>query len=172
VEADGRRLLMLKHGLVLVAALLAAAVSASSASALAPIKSQYTVDNPVVIGAGDLCGFSVALSQHATITEIDFLGQSGGLTRIFVHVREQDTFSANGITLTGVPYSANQTLVLDEDGNVVSAFAEGVFENVPLPNGGAFFSAGRANALGKSFALFPDVGVSGDTAALCAALTP
>jgi hypothetical protein len=164
---------MLKKGLTAVLALTVAAVAASSADAFAPIKTQYPLNVTVVVN--DLCAFPVTIAQSDAITEIDFLDKTGGLTRVVVHVKEQDTFSANGITLIGSPYTATENVTFDSSGNIVRLFAEGVLEDVPLPNGGVFFSAGRVNVLAhpnETLAIVPDVGVSGDVGALCAALTP
>jgi len=120
----------------------------------------------------DLCSFPVTVTASADFTEIDFLDQSGGLTRILFHFMEQDTLSANGITLTGSPYATTVVLTFDSSGTVVSAIGTGVFEDIPLPNGDVFFSAGRGELLGRPIVLTPDVGVSGDLGELCAALTP
>lgn len=164
---------MLKQTLTLVAAVVAAGSIASAADAITPIKSQYPSNSTVVLD--NLCSFPVTIVQSASVTEIDFFGASGGLTHIVFHVTEQDTFSASEITLSGLPYTANEQVTFDRSGNLVSLYAEGVLENLPLPNGGSFFSAGRVNPLahpGETVALFPDVGVSGDVGALCSALTP
>jgi hypothetical protein len=163
----------MRRALVVSFVIAAAAIAATSADAFAPTKSQYPFNNTVVVN--DLCSFPVTIEQSATITEIDFLGQTGGLTHIVLHVKEQDTFSANGITLTGLPYTANEDVIFDSSGNIVRLVAEGILEDVPLPNGGVFFSAGRVDALAhptEMVALIPDVGRSGDVSALCAALTP
>jgi hypothetical protein len=161
---------MLKHALILSVIFAVAAIAASSAEAVAPIRSQYPFDATYVVS--DLCSFPVAVATSAEFTEIDFLDQTGDLTRALFHFTAQDTRSANGITLAGLPYTATAVLTVDSSGTVVSAIGTGVFEDIPLPNGDVFFSAGRGELLGRPAVLVPDVGVSGDLGELCAALTP
>jgi hypothetical protein len=161
---------MVKRGLIVVLVFVVAAIAAASAEGIAPIKSNYPSTSTSVVN--DLCSFPVTVTGSAQFTEIDFLDQTGGVTRVLFHFIEQDTLSANGITLTGSPYTTDVVLTIDSSGNVLSAIGTGVFEDIPLPNGGVFFSAGRGQLLGRPFVFVPDVGVSGDVGALCAALTP
>ena len=105
-------------------------------------------------------------------TETTFYDQSGEVTRLQIHVVEQDVFSANGETLTGLPFTFNLQ-VLFEDGEVTHVYASGVVERVPLPDGTVFLSAGRLDFAahpGAEFRIVPDVGRSGDVTAFCAAL--
>ncbi|MGZ6265642.1 MAG: hypothetical protein ACXWN4_01880 [Candidatus Limnocylindrales bacterium] len=86
----------------------------------------------------------------------------------------QDTFSANGKTLTGTPFTFNIEARFDSDGNLKSLTAAGVVERVQLPDGSTFFSAGRVDYLAHpdvQFILTPDEGHSGDVPAFCAALS-
>jgi hypothetical protein len=116
----------------------------------------------------------VPIDDTATFvgTETTFYDQSGEVTRIQIHNVEQDVFSANGQTLTGLPFTFNLR-VLFEDGEVTHVYASGLVERVPLPDGTVFLSAGRLDFAahpGSDFRIVPDVGRSGDVAAFCAAL--
>ena len=71
---------MLKHALILSVIFTVAAIAASSAEAVAPIRSQYPFNATYVVN--DLCSFPVRVAASADFTEIDFLDQSGGLTRV------------------------------------------------------------------------------------------
>lgn len=119
------------------------------------------------------CSFPVSLSMTYSITATDFSDQSGMLIRTHYHIFNQDTFSANGKTLVGLPYQASVEVRWDSDGNVTSFYVNGVFEKVPLPNG-TFNAAGRKNMIENpfGFALAPDNGTPGNIAGLCAALAP
>jgi hypothetical protein len=89
-------------------------------------------------------------------------------------VTEQDTFSAHGKTLTGDPYRFNVDVRFDSDGNITGLFANGNAENVPLPGGGSFHTAGRIDFLahpGDDFVLTPDQGNTGNLAGFCTALS-
>lgn len=93
--------------------------------------------------------------------------------RVDNHIVEQDTFSANGKTLTGEPYTFNVFVSL-ENGEVTAILSRGVAEKIPLPDGKLFISAGVVDFLaqGVPFTLRTDLGVTGDIDALCAALSP
>jgi hypothetical protein len=96
------------------------------------------------------------------------------LTRIHQHFTEQDTFTAHGKTLVGIPYTANLEILFDSSGNVTHILASGVFEKIPLPDGSLFISAGRidfAAYQGATFILSPDKGNPGNVAGFCAALS-
>ena len=108
-------------------------------------------------------------------TEIDFLDESGNVTRIFVHATEQDIFSANGKSLTGIPYTYNVEVLFDSSGNVTHVYASGLVSKVVLPDGTLFVAAGRINVTahpGAEFLLSPDVGTAGNVEGFCAALAP
>jgi len=97
------------------------------------------------------------------------------VTRIFIHSVEQDTFTANGRTLMGTPFTFNVEVLFDSNGNVTHIFASGLVETIPLPDGSLFVSAGRLDFTqhpGVQFLLSPDTGHTGDLAAFCAALSP
>jgi len=97
------------------------------------------------------------------------------LTRIFVHQVEQDTFTANGRTLVGTPFTFDVQELFDNNGNLTHVFSSGLVETIPLLDGSLFISAGRLDFTqhpGVKFILSPDMGHTGDLAALCAALSP
>ena len=89
--------------------------------------------------------FQSALTLTLMITEIDFLNASGALTSSQWHVAEHDTFSANGKTLVGLPFSYYVLWLPDSSGNLTPVFADGVVEKIPLPDGSLFISAGRVD---------------------------
>jgi len=123
----------------------------------------------------DVCAFPVNVDATASGTETDYVDQSGTVTRIFVHEVEQDTFTANGRTLMGTPFTFNVEVLFDSNGNVTHIFASGLVETIPLPDGSLFVSAGRLDFTqhpGVQFLLSPDTGHTGDLAAFCAALSP
>jgi len=127
--------------LVLVAAV-ATAVFASAAAAAQPTKTTFSgaTFNSVLSG---VCPFDVNVVSTDSGTEIDFVDQGGNPTQSHIHQVEQDTFTANGKTLTGIPFTFNLDILFDSSGNVTHAFAEGVVEKIPLPDGTLFVSAGR-----------------------------
>jgi hypothetical protein len=158
---------------ILCSALAAAGVVASSAFGAAPTKTTFSVtDSPATLSG--VCSFDVAVSQDFSGTEIDYTDQSGALTRIYQHITEQDTFSANGKSITGEPYTFDLEVLFDSSGNVTHVYASGVVERIVLPSGTFFLSAGRSDFTlhpGVFFLLSPDVGNPGDVAAFCAALS-
>jgi hypothetical protein len=148
------------------------AVLAQQAAAVEPTREP--IDETVTSVVGDICSFSVTITATLVGTETTFYDQSGAVTRIQIHVVEQDVFSANGESLTGLPFTYN-IQVLFEDGEVTHVYASGLVESVPLPDGTVFLSAGRLDFAahpGSDVRIVPDVGRSGDVAAFCAALAP
>jgi hypothetical protein len=131
------------------------AVLAQPAAAVEP--TTEPIDGTDTFVVEDVCSFPVALTATLVGTETTFYDQSGAVTRIQIHIVEQDVFSANGESLTGLPFTFN------------------IQERVPLPDGTVFLSAGRLDFAahpGSDFRIVPDVGRSGDVAAFCAALAP
>ena len=123
----------------------------------------------------DVCEFPVNVDSTISGFEIDYRDQSGALTRSFFHQVEQDTFTANGKTLVGDPFTTEFHLLFDSDGNVIHAYSTGLFETIQLPDGSLFVSAGRADFTqhpGVGFLLSPDMGNPGNVAGFCAALSP
>lgn len=116
------------------------------------------------------CAFPVANHpyQEGTIS----VRQTANGTLFEVSLREVDTFTANGVSLTSTPYSFHFTGELDLQGNIVRETTAGVLVKVPLPDGSTFFSAGRVDQLasGLAYVVLPDVGTSRGLDAFCAAL--
>jgi len=160
--------------LVLVAAALVTAVFASAAAAAQPTKTTFSGATFSSVLSG-VCPFDVNVVSTDSGTEIDFVDQGGNPTQSLIHQVEQDTFTANGKTLTGIPFTFNLDILFDSSGNVTHAFAGGVVEKIPLPDGTLFVSAGRLDFVdhpGVNFVLSPDVGNPGNVAGFCAALAP
>jgi hypothetical protein len=160
-------------GIVLAGAL-GAIVFASAAGAAPPIKTSFQGATGSSTLSG-VCSFDVHVDSVLTGFEIDFFDGAGNQVKAQIHQVEQDTFSANGKTLTGLPFTFNLDIPLDSDGNPTAAISTGIVEKVPLPDGSLFVSAGYVNFLdhpGASFLLSPDRGNNGNVAAFCAALSP
>src|SRR5439155_10973859 len=102
----------------------------------------------------DVCAFPVNVNSTLSGFEIDYVDQSGALTRIFTHQVEQDTFTANGRTLVGDPFTAEFQLLFDSGGSVIHAYGTVLFETIRLPDGSLFVSGGRGD-----FTQHPGVGV-------------
>jgi hypothetical protein len=153
-------------------ALTGTAILAQPAAAIEPTRAP--IDGTITSTIDDICSFPVTITATFAGTETTFYDQGGEVTRIKDHIVEQDVFSANGESLTGLPFTFNLQ-VLFEDGEVTHVYASGVVERVPLPDGTVFHSAGRLDFAahpGSDFRIVPDVGRSGDVAAFCAALAP
>jgi hypothetical protein len=163
----------LRFSLFVFAVFVGTAVFATTAAANQPTRTQYPATSTAVLT--DVCSFDVTVDSSATITETDFVNGSGELTRILLHVVEQDTFSAGGTSLTGVPFTFNIDVLFDNSGNVVHAFADGLVEKVPLPDGSLFITSGRVDFVARGnppFILTPDVGATVNLAGFCSALSP
>jgi hypothetical protein len=144
--------------------------SAPIAGADTPAKTTNTETDTFVIE--NVCSFPITAESTLTTTAITLTDQSGAPVRLQLHVVEHDVFSANGVSLTDVPYTFDQQVIFDSSGTVVHAYASGQVVRIPLPDGSVFYSAGRLDFVtyGSNFAFTPQVGLSGDTSALCAAL--
>jgi hypothetical protein len=120
-----------------------------------------------------LCAFPIAVSATGSGTEIDFFDNSGALTRIQLHVTEETTFSANGTSLTTVPFTYNISVDFDASGNISEVSVTGIIARVPLPDGSLFISAGRVDIVARGFPQFvltPDAGGTVNLDRFCAAL--
>jgi hypothetical protein len=162
-----------RFGFVVLALLLGMAVLATTAAADQPTTSHETISGTEVVT--DICAFPVTLDFTADLTETEFVDTSGNLTRVDFHLVEQDTFSANGKTLFGLPYTVNIERLFDSSGHVTHVFADGVIEKVPLPDGSLFLTAGRLDFAAHGFPgilLTPDTGATVNLAGFCAALSP
>jgi hypothetical protein len=151
-------------------ALALAILPVASAAADTPTKTTTTQTFTSVID--NVCSFPITAESTLTTTAITLTDQSGAPVRLQLHVVEHDVFSANGVSLASTPYTFNQQIIFDSSGNAVHAYASGQVVRIPLPDGTVFYSAGRLDFVtqGSQFALTPQVGLSGDTSALCAAL--
>ncbi|MDQ3859599.1 MAG: hypothetical protein M3327_14345 [Actinomycetota bacterium] len=85
-------------------------------------------------------------------------------------VTEQDTFSANGKSLTGTPYRYTLPALFDTSGNATHIYSSGLVSKVVLPDGTLFVAAGRLDFTlhpDVTFLISPDVGTSGNVEAFC-----
>jgi hypothetical protein len=162
---------MRKLALVIGLVVLGAAAFVTYAAAGPPTKQPF--DDTSTSTETGICSFPVEVTSSIRGTETDFFDQGGELVRAHLHVNEQDTFSANGKTLTGDPYTFN-LFISFENGEVTAVLARGVAEKIRLPDGKLFLSAGVIDFLaqGVSFSIRTDRGRTGDIDALCAALSP
>src|SRR5215475_13347943 len=103
------------------------------------------------------CAFPITVDATMTETDRFFSDQNGVLTRANGDVTEQDSFGANGKSLTGIPYSFSLHAVFDSSGAITQLYADGVVERVPLPDGSVFQSAGQVNFGAQGF---PDFSVT------------
>jgi hypothetical protein len=164
-----RRFVFTRFGFSSVLALGVLAVSASAALATKPVifkVTAYQITN--------VCSFAFSIDAHADIFAIHTFDKNGALTVIYNHVKEKDTFHANGKTPEGLPFTFDIVALFASDGTITSLTAVGVVEKLRLPNGSLFLSAGFVDYLAhpdKQFVLTADRGVSGNIAALCAALS-
>ena len=144
---------------------------ASPAQAAQPVRE--TVANTSTALVTSLCSFPVTVTFNSTAERQYFYDESGTLIRIAEHAIEQDTYTANGRTLTGDPYPYNVQARFDGAGQLVQATASGLVSRVPLPDGSVFRAAGRIDfvAHGFEFVPAPDWGTPVNTAAFCAALS-
>lgn len=158
---------------VMSGAAIGLAVFAPTAAADSPDISHKTISaTSVLTGA---CSFPIAVNSGGNETDRFFFDQSGTLTRANANASEQDTFTANGKSLTGDAYTVNLTAFFDSSGNITQEYADGIQERVPLPDGTVFQSAGRVNFAAQgfpSFTITPDAGSELNLAGFCAALSP
>jgi hypothetical protein len=158
----------------LVLALSTLGVSASAVLADKPTKSEFSDTGSGVIT--DVCDFPVNINSTTSGTETDYFDKSGALTKVRVHITEQDTFTVGENTLVGIPFTFNVSITFDSSGNVTQWTADGIVEKVPLPDGSLFISAGQVDFLTHGFpppyVISADKGNPGNVAAFCAALAP
>ena len=157
-------------GTILTASLFLAAASSATADTPFKVSFAYTADSVLT----DVLPFPVNIHSVLSGTEIFYFDQNGALTRIYVNQHEQDTFSANGKSLVGDPFTFNIELIYDSNGNVIHEYSDGGVEKIPLPDGTLFISAGRFDFVdhGFNFVISADEGNPGNLAALTAALSP
>ncbi len=158
-------------GIVLTLAL--SLLPASIALAAKPAKYEFSFNSPGVLEG--VCSFTVYVDSAVTATGIDFYDESGLLIKTSYLFNEQDTFTANGKTLVGIPFSFHLEWIFDGSGNPVHIYSDGVMEKIWLPDGSLFVSAGRVDFTkhpGAAYLLSPDKGNPGNVAGFCAALAP
>jgi hypothetical protein len=175
-HSEERRILMQVWRILFigVAAVLCAALFVSTAAGAAPVKTEFSNITFSSVMTG-VCPFDVDVDSVVSGFEIDYFDQAGNIVKAEIHQVEQDMFSANGKTLTGIPFTFNLDIRVDSAGDTTSAVATGVVEKVPLPDGSLFVSAGWVNFVdhpGATFLLSPDRGAQGNVAGFCAALAP
>jgi hypothetical protein len=145
------------------------ALTVPVASAAEPDTQTFEVSGSINIDG--ICAFPIQFDYVATGTVTAFFDDSGLLVARERHVVETDTLSANGKTAVGTAYRGNIRATYDSAGNTLSLYASGQVEKLTLPDGSSFFSVGRVDFLDDGNPAFtPNVGRSGDIAALCAAL--
>src|SRR5204862_1052295 len=117
-----------------------ALVSAQEARAAGPTITSGSFD--VQSDISTICPFAVHQTGHISYTEKDFADAGGHVVRSIFTVTEQDTFSANGVTLTSAPYHYSLFQAFDAEGNYTQFEGVGVIARIPLPDGTLFLSAG------------------------------
>jgi hypothetical protein len=158
-------------GSVLTAGFLLSAAYSTMADAPIKFSVSFTADSVLT----DVLPFPVNIHSVVSVTEILYFDQNGALTRVYNHQTEQDTFTANGKTLVGLPFTFNNDLLFDSNGNLIHNYFDGGVEKIPLPDGTLFISAGRFDFLDHpdaTFIISADEGNPGNLAALTAALSP
>lgn len=166
----------MKRSIMLVVVLVAAAsfaVFAPSAAADQPVIVHKTSSVASVLTGA--CPFSITVDSTMTETDRFFSDQNGVLIRASANVDEQDSFSANGKSLAGDPYTVNLQAFFDSSGNITEEYGNGVIERVQLPDGTVFQSDGRVDfgAHGfPSFVVVSDWGSARNLDGFCAALSP
>ena len=118
--------------LLVLLGLVVGGICATSATAAAPSKLSFSISNATATLSG-VCSFDVDIASQLSGFEIDYFDADGALTRIYDHVTEQDTFSHDGTTLTGLPYTFNIEVLFDSSGDVTHIYASGEVSRVPLP---------------------------------------
>jgi hypothetical protein len=118
--------------------------------------------------------FTVTYQWDKTAVK-DLFDNNGVLREITYKFHEQDTFvGPTGITLSGPWYSAEVQQTYDSAGSMIADVGMGNIEEIYLPDGSLFFSAGRTDFMahggGTQPVITADHGTSGDVAALCTAL--
>lgn len=159
---------MQRFNILLGIAALGCALVAASASATPPTRIHYSFAG-ITATDTSLCGFPIELLilvGDDVFTQ--YFDKDGNTIMAHNHFVQQDQFSANGKTLTGIPYTANiQSFI---EAGVWTMLADGVLEKVPLPDGSLFIAAGRVTVAG--FVYEPDHGAFQNLAGFCAALAP
>ena len=128
-------------------------VFAASATAAPPKITQGSASIPVHPLTG-VCPFELMSGATLNFTERDYVDNAGNPTRTVFHIQEQDTFEANGVTLTSDWFDFNFEIGFDAQGNQTTIFLNGIVEWVHLPDGSLFISAGRVDLVAQGFPEF------------------
>jgi hypothetical protein len=154
-----------------VATALVFAVVPGAARALTVEHGQSHDTVPFVIA--DVCPFAVQAVGTFDINYTVFWADEAKTrpVRINAAVVESDVFSANGKTLTTMPYHYSGHVYYDAAGQETADFDTGVVAKIRLPDGSLFIAAGRKEILGGQTLLIPDVGTARNIAGFCAALS-
>jgi hypothetical protein len=158
---------------ILVVVVVGTAVLALPAAADPPV--HYSFVYYPTAHVTDVCSFPVDQTGIMYIDATYFFDNNGANVRTHMHVVQEDTFTANDITLVGLPYTYNMDFLYDSSGNLTHWYSSGVMERIPLPDGGLFICAGRTDVVERGLPdiiLSPDHGNPGNIAAFCAALAP
>jgi len=143
------------------------AALAVAAPARAEAPTRIPVAQTVVSTDSNICGFPMDITSVQT----GFAIISADVTAASFHLTEQDTFTANGNSVTSAPSHFAIHFTLDAQGNFVHAYSTGQMIVVPLPGGVTFRAAGRVDfATSPGFAAVPESGGSQNLDAFCAAL--
>jgi hypothetical protein len=163
---------MRRRGMALALAVALVAFAAPTAFAVKPVTEPLVGWEGTDVLTG-YCAFPLTVDYSLTGTVTSFYDRDGVLVKQEYHFYEVDTFSANGKTgLSGA--RVNAQWIYDSGGNLLKQVTSGTVEDIRLPDGTRFHSAGRTDFLNppRGFALVPDHGLSGDLDALCAAFAP
>lgn len=148
-------------------------LSTSPVQADQPYKYEMTLTWEPYI-TNDLCPFPIEVTPTFEFTGIVFFDKNGAFVREFDHVTETDIYTANGKTLTSLPFTYNMQWIVDSSGNLVHEYVSGVAVKVALPDGRLFIAAGRLDVLDYPGATFfiPDKKNINNLDGFCAALAP
>ena len=163
--------------LLLVVAVAASTLFFASPASAAPPLVEPIPDLIDVVELDGVCSDTISIEPAIGGTQRTYFDQDGNVTMLTQHVIEQDTFTANGVTLVGDPFTYNFQVLFDGSGNFTHIYNSGLIEKIRLPDGSLFFiTAGRLDWLETDavFRLWPDVGTRENRAKFCAAfgLTP
>jgi hypothetical protein len=167
-----RRLLLLAVAVAVAVAVPAAFAGGTTQGTIGP--GSDTFADP----AGDICPFALDISYNFRIHYTDFYDQSGRFVGRNLHATQQNTYSANGKTLVGDWFTYEQIFKFGYDSSgsryLISNVGTGQAENVSLPGGSVFHSAGRIDYLtfNNDWIIVVNSGLSGNVGGFCAALAP
>jgi hypothetical protein len=139
------------------------------AGAIKPTKT--TISGPTSVADTSLCGFPLTIESQVNGSQVVHYYTDGSVSFIQYHLVESDVFQGKNTTLSGLPFRYNGRLVFDRSGQLVHVYDSGFVEKIVLPDGTLFKSVGRIDfvTFNQDFAITPQVGLSGDVAAFCAA---